>query len=306
VYKQSVRRRRAVLGLLVGLSLVLLTAYFGESAGGGLHSLQRGVLSVLAPVQEGTSRALKPFRDLFGWFDDTIHARGERDKIRKERDRLRKEVIGAEAARRENAQLRGLVGLDKADALAGYHPVTTRVIGRSPTVWYATITVDKGSSAGVRVDQPVVNGDGLVGKVTVVTRGTAQVTLITDHTSGVSSKVLTPTVTDSANGFTGIVQSAVGNPGDLLLDFVPRRARIQKGDRVVTAGSRSTRLESLFPPGIPVGTITKVDEEELSLYQRVHVKPFADLRKLDFVQVLVPGSNSGSPTASTTDRAQAP
>jgi rod shape-determining protein MreC len=74
---------------------------------------------------------------------------------------------------------------------------------------------------------------------------------------------------------------------------------------VVTAGSRSTRLESLFPPGIPIGTITKVDEEELSLYQRVHVKPFADLRKLDFVQVLVPNGNS-SQTAGTTDRAQAP
>jgi rod shape-determining protein MreC len=299
VYKQSVRRRRAVLGLLVGLSLVLLTAYFGESTGGGLHSLQRGVLSVLAPVQEGASRALKPFRDLYGWFDDTIHARGERDRIKKERDRLRKEVIGAEAAQRENAQLRRLVGLDRSSSLSSYQPVTSRVIGRSPTVWYATIIVDKGSSAGVRVDQPVVNGDGLVGKVTAVTSGSSQVTLITDHTSGVSAKVVTPTVTDVANGFTGIVQSAVGNPGDLLLDFVPRRARIQKGDRIVTAGSRSTRLESLFPPGIPIGTITKVDEQELSLYQRVHIRPFADLSKMDFVQVLVPnaGSGNGSTTA---------
>jgi rod shape-determining protein MreC len=299
VYKQSVRRRRAVLGLLVGLSLVLLTAYFGESAGGGLHSLQRGVLSVLAPVQEGASRALKPFRDLYGWFDDTIHARGQRDKIKKERDRLRREVIGADAAQRENAQLRRMVGLDHSDSLSAYQPVTSRVIGRSPTVWYATITVDKGSSSGIRVDQPVVNGDGLVGKVTAVTPGASQVTLITDHTSGVSAKVVTPTVTDSANGFTGIVQSAVGNPGDLLLDFVPRRARILKGDRIVTAGSQSTRLESLFPPGIPIGTITKVDEQELSLYQRVHIRPFADLSRMDFVQVLVPNGNSknGSTTA---------
>jgi len=299
VYKQSVRRRRAVLGLLVGLSLVLLTAYFGESAGGGLHSLQRGVLSVLAPVQEGASRALKPFRDLYGWFDDTIHARGQRDKLKKERDQLRREVIGASAAQRENAQLRRLVGLDHSDSLSAYQPVTSRVIGRSPTVWYATITVDKGSSSGIRVDQPVVNGDGLVGKVTAVTPGASQVTLITDHTSGVSAKVVAPTVTDSANGFTGIVQSAVGNPGDLLLDFVPRRARILKGDRIVTAGSRSTRLESLFPPGIPIGTITKVDEQELSLYQRVHIRPFADLSRMDFVQVLVPNGNSksGSTTA---------
>jgi rod shape-determining protein MreC len=286
VYKQSVRRRRAVLALLVALSVVLLTAYFGESAGGGLHSLQRGVLEVLSPIQEGTSRALKPFRDLFGWFDDTLHANSERDRLRKERNQLRKQVVGYQAAQRENLQLRRLVGLDQGRDLSGYTPVTSRVIGRSPTIWYATITVDKGSSAGVRLDQPVVNGEGLVGKVTAVTSGASQVTLITDHTSGVSAKVLSPLVTDSGNGITGLVQPAVGKPQDLLLQFVPRRANIRKGDTVVTAGSQSTRLESLFPPNLPIGVVTKADDQELSQYQRVHMRPFADLRRLDFVQVL--------------------
>lgn len=286
MYKQSVRRRRAVLAVLVAASLVLLTAYFGESAGGPFHSLQRGVLEVLAPVQEGTSRALKPFRDLFGWFDDTIDARKERDKLRDERNELRKQVIGSRAAQRENAQLRRLVGLDRGSVLDGYTPQTARVIGRSPTIWYATINVDKGSSSGVRVDQPVVNGEGLVGKVTAVTRGASQITLITDHASGVSARVLTPVVAGSGNGITGVVQPAVGRPQDLLLEFVPRRASIQKGDTVVTAGSQSTRLESLFPPNIPIGVVTKSDDEELSQYQRVHIRPFADLRRLDFVQIL--------------------
>jgi len=301
VYKQSVRRRRAVLGALVALSLVLLTAYFGESAGGGLHSLQRGVLEVIAPVQEGASRALKPFRDLFGWFGDTLGARGERDKLKKERNTLRRQVIGARAAERENAQLRRLVGLDRSDSLQGYTPVTARVIGRSPTIWYATITVDKGSSAGLRVNQPVVNGDGLVGKVTAVTGGASQITLITDHASGVSARVLTPVVTDGSNGLTGVVQPAVGRPQDLLLEFVPRRARIEKGDTVVTAGSQSDKLESLFPANIPIGSVTKADDEELSQYQRVHIRPFADLRRLDFVQVLTrTGPSSKGETASTT------
>jgi len=296
VYKQSVRRRRAVLALLVAASLVLLTAYFGESAGGPFHALQRGVLEVTAPIQEGSSRALKPLRDLFGWFDDTIDARDERDRLRKERNELRKRVIGAQAAERENAQLRRLVNLDRSDTVDGYEPVTARVIGRSPTVWYATITVDKGSSAGVRVDQPVVSGDGLVGKVTAVTGGASQVTLITDSTSGVSARVLTPVVTDSGNGITGVVQPAVGRPRDLLLEFVPRRANIRKGDAVVTAGSQSSRLESLFPANLPIGVVTKADDEELSQYQRVHVRPFADLRRLDFVQILTRGGDRGAAT----------
>jgi rod shape-determining protein MreC len=294
VYKQSVRRRRAVLALLVVASLLLLTAYFGESAGGPFHALQRGVLQVTAPIQEGASRALKPFRDLFGWVGDTLDARSERDRLRNERNDLRRRVIGAQAAERENAQLRRLVNLDRSNTLSGYQPVTARVIGRSPTVWYATITVDRGQSDGVRVDQPVVSGEGLVGKVTAVTGNASQVTLITDSTSGVSARVLTPLVTASGNGITGVVQPAVGRPRDLLLEFVPRRANISKGDTVVTAGSRSTRLESLFPANLPIGVVTQADDQELSQYQRVHVRPFADLRRLDFVQILTHGGGASS------------
>jgi rod shape-determining protein MreC len=279
VYKTTVRRRRAVLGLLVALSLILLTAYFGESAGGGLHALQRGVLQVLGPIQEGANRALKPFRDLAGWFGDTLHARDQRDKLRKQVRTLRSEAISGQTAVRENVQLKGLLGLDRSASLSSYHPVTARVIGRSPTVWYQTLNVDRGSSSGVHVDQPVVDGDGLVGKVTSVTSGVAQVTLITDHTSGVSAKV-------ADTGVTGIVNPAVGNPNDLLLDFVSSKNHVVRGEAIVTAGSRSSRLESLFPPGIPIGSVTKVDAQEVNQFQRVHVTPYADLRKLDFVQIL--------------------
>jgi len=284
VYKQTVRRRRAVLGLLVALSLILLTAYFGESAGGGLHALQRGVLQVLAPIQEGANRALKPFRDLAGWFSDTLHARDQRDKLRKQVRGLRDQAISGQSAVRENVELKGLLGLDRSANLTAYHPVSARVIGRSPTVWYQTLNVDHGSSSGVRVDQPVVDGDGLVGKVTSVTGAVAQVTLITDHTSGVSAKV-------ADTGVNGIVQPAIGNPNYLLLDFVSNKNRVVKGEAIVTAGTRSGKLESLFPPGIPIGSVTKVDAQEVNLFQRVHVLPYADLRKLDFVQVLTrPGA----------------
>jgi rod shape-determining protein MreC len=284
--------------LLTALSLTFLTAYFGETAGGVLHALQRGALQVLAPIQEGAGVALKPFRDLAGWFDDTLDARSQRDQLRRERDQLRQQVIGADAARAENLQLRRLMELDRADP-SNYEPVTARVIGRSPTVWYATVTVDKGSVDGVRVNQPVITGDGLVGKVTAVTHGAAQVTLITDHSSGVSAKVITPVVSDSQNGVFGLVKTAVGNPADLLLDFVSRNYELRKGDRVVTAGSRSSRLESLFPPNIPIGVVTKVDDAEFSQYQRVHISPFADFRRMTFVQVLTrPGGGQ--------DRAQTP
>src|SRR3712207_7054099 len=96
MYDKQVRRRRAVLAVLVASCILLLTAYFGESANGGLHAAQRGAMEVLAPVQEGANRALKPFRDFFGWFGDTLDAKEERDALRKERDALRQQVRSEE------------------------------------------------------------------------------------------------------------------------------------------------------------------------------------------------------------------
>jgi rod shape-determining protein MreC len=280
VYDKKVRRRRAVLAGLVALSLILLTAFVGERAGGPFHSIQRGVVAILSPIQEGASRALKPARDLVGWFGDSIHARGQRDKLESERNRLLKRVVGAEAARAENRQLRQLVGLDGEDNLARFKPVAARVIGRSPTVWYSTIEIDRGSSDGVRVDQPVVAGPGLIGRVSQVTGGSSVITLLTDHTSGVAAKVL------DARGDSGVVVPEIGNPDRLLIQTLPPRSPVQAGDNVVTAGTRSKRFPSLFPPNIPIGSITRVSADELTLSQQAHLKPVVDLRRIDFVQIL--------------------
>jgi rod shape-determining protein MreC len=287
MYKKSVRRRRAVLAVLVALSIALLTAYFGESAAGGLHSIQRGFMEALAPLQEGASRALKPARDLGGWIGDVFDAKSENKHLRRQVEDLRNRLAAAETAQRDASELRKLVGLNQSSRFPqGYERVACRVIARSPTVWYSTITVDKGSDAGLREDQPVVTGDGLVGKVSTVSSDAAQVTLITDHTSGVSAEV----VPDGANG---LIKPRVGDPTDLLLDFVEKGRPIVKGATVITAGWRSSHLESLFPRGVPIGKVTRVDSSERELYQRVHVRPFADLRRLDVVEVLVP-STTGS------------
>src|SRR3954452_6980476 len=137
MYDKAVRRRRAVLAVLVVLCLVLLTAYFGESSGGGLHSVQRGAMSVRPPIEEGANRTLKPLRDLFGWFGDTLDAKSERDKLQKEVRQERALAIRNEAAARENAQLKKMVDFQEVNGIAKYQPVTSRVIGRSPTLWYS-------------------------------------------------------------------------------------------------------------------------------------------------------------------------
>jgi rod shape-determining protein MreC len=287
--KKAVRRRRAVLGLLVACSLILLTAYFGESAGGGLHAMQRGFLEVVSPIQEGASRALKPVRDLFGWFGDTLHAKSERDDLRKQVAQWRAEAIANAGSKRKADDLGRVLGLDRELSLDQMGPVVARVTGRSPTVWYSTITINKGSVDGVRPYQPVITGDGLVGTVSLNVSGHAAIVqLITDSKSGVSAAI-------NSTGVTGVVQPAVGAPDDLRLEFIRHADRVKPGQDLVTAGTSTGRLPSLFPPNIPIGRVTKVDQSEVDLYQRVHLRPFASLRRLNFVQVLTKparGANS--------------
>jgi rod shape-determining protein MreC len=278
MYDKQVRRRRAVLFALVVCCLVLLTAYFGESSGGPLRSVQTGAMEVVAPVQEGANRALKPFRDLFGWFGDTVDAKGERDKLEAERDQLRQDVARLQVAKNENDELRDLVDYGRGSGIDAYDPVTARVYSRSNSSWYSTIEINKGSSDGVEVNQPVINGKGLVGKVKTVSDGNAVVMLLSDSEFGVSALA-------AQADQPGSIMPVAGSPGDLLLDLVPEAKQVRTGDRIVTAGTVSDRLPSPFPEGILIGTVKRVDGEG-ELDRTIHVAPAADLRSLDFVQVL--------------------
>jgi rod shape-determining protein MreC len=280
VYRKQVRRRRAVLALLIVGSFGLLTLTYRGSTG-----LQRGVSTVFSPVQSVSDRALKPARDLVDWFDETFDARGENSRLESELAVARSKAVAGQEALQENAQMRKLLDLDRAPPLAysAYEPVTGRVIARSPTVWRSSVTIDLGSGDGVRVDDPVISGDGLVGRISSAGPGSSQVMLLTDHTSSISAKVVPP-------GAQGVIEPEVGNPEELVLDFIDSTREVRSGQDVVTAGWRAQGLESLFPPGLPIGEVTKAPIVEQEASQRVDVRPYADLRNLDFVQVLTGGS----------------
>jgi rod shape-determining protein MreC len=268
-----------VLALLIIGSFVLLTVTYGQGSDG----VQRGISTIFSPLQDVADRALKPARDMVNWFDSTFDARGRNSRLESELQTARKQAVAGQAAIAENAQLRKLVSLDRNVIPSGYKPVTGRVVFRSPTVWYSAVTIDVGSGDGVAVNDPVVDGDGLIGRVAEVTGGSAQVTLISDHSSAVSAKVV-------PQGVQGVVKPDVGNPDDLILDFISSAKRVHQGEAVVTAGWRAQGLASLFPPNLPVGEVTRASIVEQEASQQVHVQPYADLRNLDMLQVLTGGS----------------
>jgi rod shape-determining protein MreC len=278
--RKVVRKRRAVFAVLVLLSMGLITAAFGDS--GPLGTIERGAQAVLSPIESGASTAVKPFRDAINWVGDTFDAQDENDQLEAEVEALRGDLAEAQKAIRDTKELEGIVDVQGEAGYSEEDALTARVIAQSPTAWHSTVQIDKGSGDGVRVDQPVVAGGGLAGKVTETTGGAATVALITDADSAVSAEVV-------PNGTRGVLKPQVGNPEDLLLDFLELDEEVEEGSTVITSGTTSSRFESLFPRGIPIGEVSSVDAEERELYQRVHVKAFADLREVVYVQVITAG-----------------
>ena len=285
MYRKQIRRRRTILVALIITSLVLLSAHFSEAESGPLHAIQRGVATVLSPLESVASEVLKPARDLVNWFDETFEARGENDQLREDLAAARAELAQAQDAVGQNEELQKMLDLNDKIELAGfdpaYKPVAARIINRSPSVINATLGVNAGSGDGVEEDDPVISGDGLVGRVTEVTASTAQVQLITDPRNAVSARVL-------PDGPQGIVQPVAGDPDDLRLDFITNEQQVEEGQMLVTAGWSNDEISSAYPYGIPIGDITETTLGEQD-FQRVTVQPFVDMRELQDVQVLTGG-----------------
>jgi rod shape-determining protein MreC len=272
--------RRLLVAALVVLSLAMLTVFFREQANGALHRAQHLGAQVLEPLQAGSAKIIKPFRDAWNWVGDLFTAKSDNKRLQKEVATLRMLVARQLATEQENEQLRSLLGLTKDPIYDQAHArlVPGRVIARSSQVWYSRITINVGSADGVAVYDPVVNGQGLVGRVTEVTTNAAEVTLLTDQDSYVDAKVL------GAGGemlAEGVV--AGGVEGDVRMLFVNKEARLQVGQYVVTSG----RAGSIFIPGIPVGVVENVGRQDVALYQNVSLTPLVDFHKLDLVMVVV-------------------
>ncbi len=269
-----------MLALLVAVSLILLTAYFGESPSSPLHGVQRGIVEVLSPVQAGASKVLSPVRDVAGLFSSTVRASSERDRLRKQVATMTTQLALANQKAINDAQLTKEVGLDSRLGISSYQPVGAHVISQDPTLWYATIEVDKGSADGVHREDAVIGDGALVGKVSTVGATYSFVTLITDHTFGVAAEV------QDSFGDRGVLVPKVGDPSQLLLQDLPPKAQITVGQPVVTSGIKSASLPSLYPVGIPIGQVSNASQTELFNNQQVQVTPAADLRHLDAVQIL--------------------
>ena len=268
------------MGVLVLLSLALITVYFRESSGGFLHRTQSGGATILRPFEVVANRVARPFEDVYGYFHGLAVARSENARLRAQIERYRQLYGASASAIQENVDLRkALRYYDTAKYPEGYRPVFASVEARPLSQFDQAIVVAAGSKQGVRVHDPVVAAGSLVGEVTKVTSSMARVTLLTDAEIAVAAKDVT--------GAAGLIRHGQGSGDSLILDHVSKDQVVHKGDIVVTSGILAGRLRSLYPKNIPIGLVTSVGRSEIELYMSIQVSPFVDFSTLDSVAILV-------------------
>jgi rod shape-determining protein MreC len=274
-------RRRIVAGVLVFVSIVLITIYFREPASGGLHGVQSAGATVLRPFEVGAERVARPFRDAYGWFAGLFHAKSQNADLRTQVRKLSLAVTSQQNAVQENAELKRLLHyVGSRNFPSGYRYVATAIISRPPTEFQQQIGIDAGRINGIRQDDPVVNADGLVGLVTKVARDNSEVTLLTDPSVNVPAMDLTTKAT-------GVVSHGQGR-GTLVVDRVSKSQVVHSGDWIVTQGWKLGPLSSIYPKGIPVGIVAGASQTDLDLYWQIQLRPRVDFGSLQSVLVLVP------------------
>jgi rod shape-determining protein MreC len=268
-----------VVGVLVLLSLVLITISFRAGSGGALHRVEGAGATVLRPFEVAVERVARPFRDVYGYFAGLVHVKRENSRLKQQLNELRQTELQGQSAIEQNRVLRAeLKFIDSPRFPADYAPVNTRIISWA-SEFEQQVVIAAGSDSGIKQDTPIVTRDGLVGRVTDVTGSAAQVTLLTDENSAVPAR-------DQTTRATGLIRHGQSQ-GSLLLDFVPKEANVQKGDVIVTAGTQSKQYPSLFPGGIPIGLVTSVGQTDTALYKQIQIQPYVDFSALDAVTALI-------------------
>jgi len=271
--------RRIVVVVLVLGALTLLTIAFRSPTAGALHDIQSAGSSALRPFQIAATRVAQPFRDAYDYVDGLTKAKSENQKLKKQLSEYRAAQIAERAQAAKVPALEKLLHYEQGPRFPNdFRAVNADVISFPSGPFAHTLTIEAGTSSGVRVGTPVVSGDGLVGIVTNASPDTSIVTLLNDPQTYVTAR-------DLNRGVHGIVHTGPG--GTLILDQVAKQLLVKPGDQIVTDGTRNGQYPDLYPYGIPIGRVSNVGVSDTAAFLQVQVQPFADLGSLDSVAALV-------------------
>ena len=257
---------------LLALNVALMT-YDARDDSTKQRRIRTVVQSVAYPIQRGASVVGNFFGGLFGGVGELRRASVENQQLRAQVEQMQTELRDT---RQKAAQADRLEKLLNLTHQTSYQAVTAQVIARDPSMWFDSISIDKGRWAGVEINLPVVTSDGIVGRVVSTGPLNAQVMLVTDEKSGAGAIVGQLGTSNAVGSIKGM-----GENGLLDMRYVSGLERVQVGDIVYTTGQ-----DGIYPAGLTVGQVVELHPGSATQPYTIHIRPSAGLDRLKEVTVL--------------------
>ncbi|CAN2241161.1 rod shape-determining protein MreC [Candidatus Planktophila dulcis] len=243
-----------------------------------IDGLRTGTQTALTPVQKAGSWLVSPFRNFLSDVTHLGRTRNQMEKLTAENEKLRLTLQNRKTA---DAQLKQLKGVLNLAGTAGYEVVNAKVISQGSTTSFTqTITIDAGTSSGVRANMTVLSGYGLVGVVKYAYRDSALVQLASDPAFKIGARI-------AGTQQIGILSGQGTRKG--VLQLLDNTTQVRKGDALLARGSQNGRP---FVPGVPIGEVTSVDNSPGAVTQTADVKFYTNFSTLGVVAVVVSGSSA--------------
>ena len=232
------------------------------------------VQALVSPAQSLSSGASGASTSFFREIVNFRQTAGENERLKEDLATAQLDLRKAQQANVENERLKGLLNLKEQ---TGYDQVAARVIARDSSIWFNTITINRGSSSGIALNMPVVTGGGIVGRVIALSPWTAQVMMVTDEKAAAGAIVGQL----SGSGALGSVRG-LGNSGLIEMRYVSGLQNVEVGNYILTTGQ-----DGIYPPGLNVGEVVQVKPGTATQPHQILIRPGAKLDQLEEVAVLL-------------------
>lgn len=273
--KRSLAIQRILYTLIVVLSVLIILYYLIVRPSGNISIFENGLGTIFSPVQSAITSVGDFVRSWFGTSSSTTEMENTILELKKENERLQIQINSFSETEQENQRLQVL--LNAQDEYESLSPVYAKVIAKDTGVWFNTFAINRGSLDGIQANMAVVNGDGLIGRIYEVGYNYAKVISVIDSRSSVAALI-------GRTRDNGMMQGASGAntaSAECYMYYLPNIGNVKVGDQVFTSG-----LDSLFPKGLLIGSVTAISRSSDSSDKYVVVNPSVNFSSIEDVFVL--------------------